>query len=134
MKILVLGASGCIGRQIVSQGIAAGFSMTAVVRRANATLPGPKLRVICGDLFDPAFLRNALRATDAVLSALGSRRINRPTTVYSAGTAAALDAMHETGVRRFIGVTAAPVAPKGRRAGSAAGSCIRSFIIFQCGV
>jgi putative NAD(P)-binding protein len=113
MKIGMLAASGCIGRQIVSRGIAAGLSVTAVVRRANATFPDPVRRVVCDDILDPELLRDAVGETDAVLSALGSRRMSRSTTVYSAGTAAALDAMREIGVRRFIGVTAAPVAPKG---------------------
>jgi hypothetical protein len=117
MKIVVLGASGCTGRQIVAQGIAAGYAVIAVVRRASLTLLDPKPRVVSGDIFDPAFLSNAVKATDAVVSALGSRRMHRPTTVYSAGMAAVLDAMHETKVRRFIGLTAAAVAPKAQTSG-----------------
>ncbi len=37
--------------------------------------------------------------------------MSRLTTVYSAGTTAVLAAMRDTGVRRFVGITAAPVGP-----------------------
>jgi NADPH-dependent FMN reductase len=48
-----------------------------------------------------AQLRDGVVGADAVLSALGGRAMSRTTTVYSAGTAAALAAMCDTGVRRF---------------------------------
>lgn len=114
MKIAVLGATSRTGEQIVRQGIAAGYAVTAVLSRGEAMSADPKPRVISGDVFDAAFLCSAVTAGDAVLSALDGCERNRPTTVYSASTVAAIDAMHEIGVRRFIGVTAAPMAPKGQ--------------------
>lgn len=72
MKIVALGASGCTGRQIVSQGFAAGCAVTAVVRLASVTFLNPKPRVVSGGIFDPAFLPNAVKATDAMISVLGS--------------------------------------------------------------
>ena len=74
-----------------------------------------RLRVVAGDVLTPSSLREGIVAADAMLSALGSRAIRQPTTVYSQGTAAILAAMHDTGVRRFIGVTAAPVAPQAHK-------------------
>lgn len=48
---------------------------------------------------------------DAVVSALGATPGASAAVVYSKGTAAVADAMRQAGVRRFIGVTAAPAAP-----------------------
>ena len=60
----------------------------------------------------PAFLREAVTGAGAILSALGSRNGKEPTTLYSAGIEATLEAMDATGVRRIIVVSAIPVAPK----------------------
>ena len=85
----------------------------AVVRHPDAMrVADQRLRVIVGDVLQPASLPAGIAEAGAVLSALGSRTMRRPTTVYSAGTAAVLGAMREAGVRRFIGITAAPVGPR----------------------
>ena len=112
MKLAVFGPTGSTGEQIVRRALAAGHEVTAVARRPGAVAPAdPRLRVVAGDVLDPASLRGGVVGADAVLSALGSRRMNRPTTVYSAGTAAILAAMREADVRRFVGVTAIPAGP-----------------------
>lgn len=112
MKLTVFGPTGATGEQIVRQALAASHEVTAVARRPEAvSLTNPRLRVVPGDVLDPASLRDGIAGSYAVLSALGSRQANRPTTVYSAGTAAVLDAMREMGVRRFVGLSAVPVGP-----------------------
>lgn len=112
MKLTVLGPTGSTGEQIVRQALAAGHEVIAVARRPDAIAPtDPRLRVVLGDVLDPASLHDAVVGADAVLSALGSRQANRPTEVYSAGTASVLAAMRDAGVRRFVGVTAVPVGP-----------------------
>ncbi len=112
MKVTVLGPTGATGEQIVRQALAAGYDVTAVARRAEAVaITDPKLRAVSGNVLDSASLLDAIVGADAVLSGLGSREMNRPTTVYSEGVVAVITAMHEAGVRRFIGVTAVPVAP-----------------------
>ncbi|MGH3549901.1 MAG: NAD(P)-dependent oxidoreductase [Pseudonocardiaceae bacterium] len=109
----MLGASGATGEQILRRGLAAGHQVTAVARCPEAVQEShPRLRVVAGDVLQPASLPAAIAGTEVVLSALGSRAMREPTTVYSAGTAAVLAAMGEAGVRRFIGITAAPLGPK----------------------
>jgi hypothetical protein len=72
-----------------------------VVRRREAVrVAGPRLRVITGDVLQPAFVLPGIAGASAVLSALGSA-MRRPTKVYSAGTAAVLGAMDEEGMRRI---------------------------------
>jgi putative NADH-flavin reductase len=112
MKLSMFGPTGGTGEQLVRQALAAGHDVIAVARRPEAvSVDHPSLRVVAGDVLDPASLREPVAGADAVLSALGSREGNRPTTVYSAGTAAILTAMRESGVRRFVGLTAAPLIP-----------------------
>ena len=71
-KILVLGATGGTGRQIVSQALARGHEVTALVRSPEkvSDLKGAKL--IVGDVRDEKALREALNGQDGVVSALGT--------------------------------------------------------------
>ena len=110
MKLTVFSPTGSAGEQLVRQALAAGHEVTSVARRPDAVTPtDPRLRVVLGDVLDPASLHDGVVWADAVLSALGSRQMNRPTKVYSADTAAVLAAMCDAGARRFVGVTAIPV-------------------------
>ena len=74
MKLIVLGASGGTGLQIVRQALERGHDVTALVRSAER-LNGFKDRISVrqGDLLDPAELERAIRGRDAVMSAFGPR-------------------------------------------------------------
>jgi uncharacterized protein YbjT (DUF2867 family) len=73
-NLVVLGASGRTGRLVVEHALAAGHSVTALVRSPEKlTLRHPKLRVVVGDATDPSALTRALEGAEAVISALGSR-------------------------------------------------------------
>lgn len=112
MRLTVFGPTGATGEQIVRQALTAGHEVTAVARQPEAVRPAHRqLRAVAGDVLNPASLRESVAGADAVVSALGSRELSRPTTVYSAGTAAVLTAMAEAGVRRFVAISAVPVAP-----------------------
>lgn len=116
MKLTVLGPTGGTGQQIVQQALAAGHDVTAVARHPEAVvLTGPRLRVVPGDVLDPAWRGAGIDGADAVLSALGVRAGRPPTTLYSAGAAAVLVAMGTANVRRLIAVSSTPVAPAARR-------------------
>jgi divinyl chlorophyllide a 8-vinyl-reductase len=72
-RILVLGASGTIGRATVAALVARGEAVTALVRPAAArdALAGATVRV--GDATDPADLAAAVAGADAIVSCLASR-------------------------------------------------------------
>ena len=107
MKLLIIGATGGTGQQVMEQALARGHQVTAVARKPEAiTFPSPYLTVVRGDAMQYDSLLNVMWGHDAVLSALGTRQARRPTTLYSAGIANILGAMAETGVRRLIAVTA----------------------------
>ena len=71
MNIAVLGAAGRTGSQVVEQALAAGHSVTALVRSPEKmAVSDPKLRVVRGDATDPASVATALEGADAVVSTL----------------------------------------------------------------
>ena len=78
MKILVLGATGATGRQVVSQALARGHGVTAFVR-SRGKLEGVKgdLRVVEGDITDRAAVSAALRGQDALVSTLGAAKASK---------------------------------------------------------
>jgi putative NADH-flavin reductase len=108
MKLTIVAATGGIGRQLLEQALAAGHDVTAVVRDPGR-LAAP-VRSVTADLAaaDPAGLEAAVAGADAVLSGLGPRSAAEAG-VASRGTAAIVQAMQATGVRRIVAVSAAPV-------------------------
>ena len=78
MRILVLGASGSIGRLLVTQALARGHAVTALVREpARLPLAHVDLRTLTGSVLDADSLEEAIEGQDAVISALGSRTRTR---------------------------------------------------------
>ena len=77
MKIIVFGASGGTGQEIVAQGIAHGHTVTAFVRNPDGLTRHAACRVITGDIFDAAAVADAIAGHSAVLSALGPRSLKK---------------------------------------------------------
>lgn len=107
MRMVVVAATGGIGRQLVQQAVAAGHEVTAVVRRPDVVLPAARTVVV--DLaVDSLLLADAFVGAEAVLSGLGPRS-KADLGVCEDGTLRVIAAMHEAGVRRLVVVSAAPV-------------------------
>lgn len=71
--VLVVGATGSIGRLVVAESIARGFTTKALVRdasRAQQMLPGAEL--VVGDLTDAGSLAGAVEGVDAVVFTHGT--------------------------------------------------------------
>jgi putative NADH-flavin reductase len=74
MKLVVLGATGGTGLEIVRQSIERGHQVTAFVRNPERLKSfGEAIRVIHGDLLNHSALASAIQGHDAVLSAFGPR-------------------------------------------------------------
>ena len=72
MNLTVFGATGGIGREVVTQGLDAGHHLTAYIRNpAKLTATHPNLTVITGELTDRDALQRPVHDADAVISALG---------------------------------------------------------------
>src|SRR5262245_22835106 len=103
MRILVVGASGGTGREIVRQSLERGHEVTAFVRRpARLPLVHDRLRLARGNVLDAASVTEAVRGQDAVLSALGHKLWLVPNGILSAGTRNLVQAMQTHGVRRLV--------------------------------
>lgn len=107
MRLLVIGATGGTGRELVQQALAQGHQVTAFVRNpAKLQIEHANLRVAKGDVLDYATVEAAMRGQDAVLSALGHRRFFYPNRIQSKGMRNILKAMQACDVPRLICETA----------------------------
>lgn len=99
----MFGATGGTGVEIVQQAVAAGHSVTAVVR-SDAAIPAG-VEVVRADVMDPAEIEPAVAGRDAVISALGHRPgADEP--VCAPGAGSIIQAMRAAGTRRLVVVTA----------------------------
>ena len=103
-KILVLGATGATGREVVSQGLQQGHEVTAFVRRAERmTTRSERLRVIVGDVTsDGGALDDAVRSQEVVISALGIGKSFRPRGFIARSVPRILEAMRRQRVGRLV--------------------------------
>jgi putative NADH-flavin reductase len=115
MRVVVFGANGPTGRELVGQALAAGHEVVAVTRHPEQVLPRDRLAVVGADATDAAAVSAAVAGGDAVLSALGVPYTRKPVTVYSTATANMIAAMAERGVRRLV-VTGSAALDPGYRA------------------
>jgi putative NADH-flavin reductase len=109
VKLVIVAATGGIGRHVLDQALAAGHDVTAVVRNPSSLPAG--VRAVTADLAAarPSDLEPAVAGADAVLSGLGPRSARSPGAITSRGTRAIVEAMVATGTRRLIVVSAAPI-------------------------
>lgn len=74
MKLLVFGATGGTGKELVRQALQQGHVVTAFARDpGKIQLAHDELRVVRGDILEPESIETAVAGQDAVLSALGTR-------------------------------------------------------------
>lgn len=99
LHLTVFGATGSVGRHVVTQALADGHRVTAFTRRPDSIEPALGLDVVVGDVLDPAAVRAAVEGRDAVIVALGDGRRGG---VREAGTRTVVEAMDATGVRRLV--------------------------------
>lgn len=127
MRIVVFGASGGTGRELVKQGLAQGHEVTAFVRKADAFAEEPRLKVVTGDALDAKAVAGAIAGQEAVLSALGSRSLADETLLPGA-MRNILAAMKKHGVKRLIVLGAAGVSPGADKRLSASRKLMLRFI------
>jgi uncharacterized protein YbjT (DUF2867 family) len=98
VKLVVLGATGRTGRLVVQQALAAGHTVTALVRTPEKLTTGDSnLRVVTGEATESSAVSSALEGADAVISALGGKG-----SVIADSTRAIVAAARETGLSRVV--------------------------------
>ena len=107
MKILVIGASGATGQEIVKQAVEAGRQVTALVRDPAKVRFGTSVQIAVGDVLDPESLHRAVTGQEAVISSLGSGATGpfKQLTMLSEGTRNLIGAMRAANVRRLVCIT-----------------------------
>jgi uncharacterized protein len=72
MKIVLIGAAGAIGQRILTEALACGHQVTAVVRDDSRVADRwPNVEYVIGDIFDPQSVADAAVDHDVVVSAHG---------------------------------------------------------------
>ncbi len=109
MKIIVFGASGGTGIEVVKQALEAGHAVTAFVRNpAKVSLQHQQLKLVMGDVTDAAAVEKAIAGQEAVVSALGPSRPPVPGMMETSAQNL-VAAMRKAGIRRLVSTTGAGV-------------------------
>ena len=103
-KLLIVGATGPTGRQIVTQALDAGHEVTAFARNPERiSVQHDRLRLVAGSVTDDgAALAQAMKGQDAVISALGRGGSLKSDNLIERSVPPLLSAMRTSGVRRLI--------------------------------
>jgi len=101
MKLIIFGATGGTGRELVSRALRQGHEVTAFARNPARLGEESGLRVLAGDVLDYPAVENALSGMDAALIALGAGLLDK-SGVRARGTENVIRAMEKHGVRRLI--------------------------------
>jgi uncharacterized protein YbjT (DUF2867 family) len=106
--VLVAGATGGTGQEVIDQALQKGYRVRALVRdEAKARmLFGDRVQYVVGDVREPRSLRRAVKGADQVISALGANvqrdPENSPERVDFAGVKMLAEAAKAAGVSQFI--------------------------------
>jgi len=104
VKLFILGATGLMGTQIMSQALDGGHDVTVLARdRSRVTTQHRRLNVVVGDTTGGgAAMTGALRDHDAVISAIGRGKTFKSGKLIERSVPGILDAMRAAGVRRLV--------------------------------
>ncbi len=102
MKVIVLGATGTVGRLAVQAMLAEGYQVTAFARMPQRLgFDDPNLSLWAGDALDPLAVSDAVAGHEAAVVTLGAGA-DRRSVIRSQGTLNVIQAMQRHGVRRLI--------------------------------
>ncbi len=106
MKLLLIGATGPLGKQLLEQGLAQGHTITALARdTSKIETEHDNLRVVQGDVLHAEGVNAAMEGQEAVLCSLGTGITFHHVTLFSEGTKRILESMSKYGVKRIVAVT-----------------------------
>jgi uncharacterized protein len=117
MKIVVIGATGNIGRRIAKEALSRGHEVTGVVRDPAAVeAPDPRVRLVKGDATRAEDVARVVKGADAVVSAISPRPNLRglPAPSLAANARALIAGLRAVGVKRVLyvgGASSLEVAP-----------------------
>lgn len=111
MKLVIFGATGATGRELLKQALGAGHEVTALARNPAKLAAQPGLRVMKGNALDAEAVGGAIAGQEAVITALGARSL-RDATLLPESMKNILAGMKQHGVRRLIVMGASGTMPQ----------------------
>jgi putative NADH-flavin reductase len=103
LNILIFGASGKTGHELVSQGLKRGHTVTAFVRDPEKLkIQHQNLKVHQGNVADYQSVYDAVKNQDAAVSALGTSKPLRKDKEFVEGIKNIVEAMQKQNVKRII--------------------------------
>src|SRR5262252_2790370 len=109
MRVVVLGAAGRLGREVVGALLARGHTVRAAVRRRPEPALPAQIDIRIADARNKSEIGAAIRGFDAVVNVIGGGTLRR-NEVASSTSAVAVPAAQDAGVRRYIAMSAGMVA------------------------
>jgi putative NADH-flavin reductase len=102
MKVLVFGATGGTGRELLRQSLDQGHEVTAFVRDPSrlGEIAHANLRIVTGNVLDPEAVESTVPGHDAVLYAIGAGP--KRTTIREQGVRIVIEAMQAAKVKRLV--------------------------------
>ena len=114
MNIVLLGANGRTGREVLGRALRAGDRVTALVRAAGrlGDLGHERLEIRVGNACDSKVLEAILPGHDVVISTLGPRLPTKAAAaIYADSAASIVEAMQGSGVNRLLVTSSALLFP-----------------------
>ena len=106
-SLIIFGATGGTGKEVVKQALDAGNAVTIIVRRPlSFPLQHPHLKIVQGDVLQRSTFESEMQGKDAVVSCLGVGRSREQTILYSTGIQNIISAMEMAGVSRLVCISA----------------------------
>lgn len=108
-NILIFGATGRTGKNLINQGLAQGYDITAFVRDPHRLqIQNKHLDILTGSISNPSQVSKAINEQDVIISVLGnktSQALGKTITTISEATKNILKGMLKKKVKRLIFVT-----------------------------
>jgi putative NADH-flavin reductase len=115
MHIAIFGANGATGRLLTERSLAAGHTVSALLRTPEDFPFKDRVRIVKGSAFDPAAIAETLAGTDLradlILSALGAKSPIRNENVLPRAIPLIVAAMESQGPKRIIALGSAGALP-----------------------
>lgn len=116
--MLIFGATGATGREVVKKALDRNYSVRAFVRNpAKFDIRHANLDLMVGDVMDPTLVERAVKGSDAVVSALGSGNSLGSHPALSDGVQNIIRSMDYVGVHRFVYLSMLGVGGSGKQLG-----------------
>jgi putative NADH-flavin reductase len=126
MKIVIFGATGGTGKNVVEVALKAGHEVIPVARNPEAVNQREHLHVHKGDVLDPASTAAALPGADAVICTIGPSANSNPGTLLSVGVKNIIDGCAKAGVPRLV-FESGLICSDGRELGFLGSAAVRVF-------